>query len=129
MRTFRSFVIVCWIGAITAASIAAQSYQAQITGVVRDSTGAVIPNARLKATNIATGVESVAESNDQGIYRFLALPPGQYKVSSNMTGFKGFEQGPITLQVNDAVTLDVTLQVGDASEKVLVTAAAEALQT
>src|SRR5437764_1468457 len=82
---------VCLIGAATAATAAGQAYQAQIAGVVRDSTGAVIPNARLKATNIATGVESSAESNDQGIYRFLALPPAQYKVSSNMTGFKSFE--------------------------------------
>ena len=121
--------MVCLVGTIAAATAAAQSFQAQITGVVRDTTGAVIPNARLKATNISTGVESSAESNDQGIYRFLALPPAQYKVSSNMTGFKSFEQGPITLQVNDAITLDVTLQVGDASEKVLVTSAAELLQT
>src|SRR3954451_14315967 len=90
----------------------AQSFQAQLTGSVKDGSGALIPNAKLMATNVSTGVQYTAESNEQGIYRFLALPPAQYKVSSTATGFKSFEQGPITLQVNDVVTLDVSLQVG-----------------
>ena len=128
MKSFRTLPVVLLIFAL-AATASAQTFQAQITGVVRDATGAVIPNAKLVATNVATGVAFTAQSNEQGIYRFLALPPAQYKVSSSMQGFKTFEQGPITLQVNDVVNLDITLQLGDAAEKVMVTAAPEALQT
>ena len=106
-----------------------QTFQAQITGEVRDATGAVVPNVKLTATNIATNVSFATQSNEEGIYRFLALPPAQYNITASLTGFKTYEQGPITLQVNDNVTLNVSLQLGDAAERVVVTAAAEALQT
>src|SRR5436190_22678153 len=102
-------------GLLTAAllpTVLAQTFQAQITGVVRDPSGAVIPNARVVATNVATGLAYRTESNEQGIYRLLALPPAQYKLSSSLTGFKTSEQGPITLQVNDVVEIEVNLQVG-----------------
>jgi hypothetical protein len=112
-----------------AVHLAAQTFQAQLTGEVRDVTGAVVPNAKLTATNIATGVGFTTQTNNEGIYRFPALPPAQYNVQAALTGFKTYEQGPITLQVNDIVTLNVTLQLGEASERVVVTAAAEALQT
>ena len=108
---------------------AAQTFQAQITGEVRDASGAVVPNVKLTATNIATNVAFTTQSNEEGIYRFLALPPAQYNITASLTGFKTYEQGPITLQVNDNITLNVSLQLGDAAERVVVTAAAEALQT
>src|SRR4051812_34371854 len=110
-------------------AVSAQTFQAQITGVVRDPSGAVIPNAKVVATNIATRVAYSAESNGQGIYRLLALPPAQYKVTTSLPGFKTSEQGPVTLQVNDVVELEVNLQVGDAAEAVQVSSAAEVLQT
>jgi hypothetical protein len=114
---------------ISAASVLAQTYQAQITGVVRDASGAVVVGAKVTATNVATGVQASTESNADGIYRLLALQPAQYRVTATMTGFKTFEQGPVTLQVNDVVTMDITLQLGNAAEKVEVNAAAEMLQT
>src|SRR5438552_15975906 len=107
----------------------AQTFQAQITGVVRDPTGAVIPNARVTATNMATRLTYSIESNGQGIYRLLALPPAQYRLTTSLAGFKTSEQGPVTLQVNDVVEIDVSLQLGDATEKVQVTGAAGALPT
>ncbi len=125
MTRFRMFLLL----SVMCGLAAAQTFEAQITGVVRDSTGAVIPNVQLTATNISTGVVFSSRSNEQGIYRFLALRPSQYTVKASMTGFKAFEQGPITLQVNDVVNLDVSLELGNASEKVLVTASPEALQT
>jgi hypothetical protein len=106
-----------------------QTFQAQISGEVRDSTGSLVPNAKLTATNIATNTAFSTQSNEQGIYRFLALPPGQYNVAASLAGFKKYERGPITLQVNDNITLDIPLQLGDAAETVMVSAAAEALQT
>lgn len=128
MTRFRLTTVIALFIAI-ASPLVSQTFQAQITGVVRDATGAIVPNAKLTATNLATNATFTAQSNDQGIYRFLALPPAQYNVATAMAGFKTFEQGPLTLQVNDIVTLDVTLQLGDAAEKVVVTASADLLQT
>ena len=117
------------LAAALSISVSAQTFQAQITGVVRDPSGAVIPNASVVATNTATGLAYSTQSNEQGIFRLLALPPAQYKLSTSLTGFKTSEQGPITLQVNDVVEIEVNLQVGDAAEQVQVSAAAEVLQT
>src|SRR5690348_7393270 len=88
-----------------AALASAQTFQAQLTGVIHDATGAVVPNANITATNQATGVSASTTSNDQGIFRLPALPPADYKVSVSLRGFKTVEQGPITLQVNDIVNL------------------------
>src|SRR4051794_18465503 len=107
----------------------AQTFQGQLSGQIRDATGASIPNAKVTATNVATNVAASTQSNEQGLYRFPALPPAQYMISASMSGFKTQEQGPITLAVNESLELNITLAVGEASEKMVVTATAEALQT
>src|SRR6478609_4600316 len=104
MSVFRGFVLLLLLSAATTVS-SAQTFQAQLTGEVRDSTGAVVPKANLTATNLGTNIRFATESNAEGIYRFPAPPPGQYKIAASLTGFKTFEQSPITLQVNDNVTL------------------------
>ena len=76
MKVFRVLVTLLSI----AISAHAQTFQAQVGGEVRDPSGAIIPNANLTATNVSTNVPFTTESNEQGIYRFLALPPGQYKI-------------------------------------------------
>ena len=129
MKYIRPVLGACLLAAALLNAASAQTFQAQITGVVRDPSGAAVPNAKVVATNNATRVAYSAESNGQGIYRLLALPPAQYKVTTSLAGFKTSEQGPITLQVNDVVELEVNLQVGDAAEQVQVSASAEVLQT
>src|SRR6266446_11000894 len=107
LKRWRPVFLASLLAAAMLNAVSAQTFQAQITGVVRDPSGAVIPNARVAATNIGTGVSYSTESNSQGIYRLLALPPAQYKVSTSIAGFKTSEQGPVTLQVNDVVELEV----------------------
>ena len=94
MKQTRPVLRACLLATALLGSVSAQTFQAQITGVVRDASGAAVPNAKVVATNVATGVSYSGESNGQGIYRVLALPPAQYKVSTSLTGFKTFEQGP-----------------------------------
>jgi hypothetical protein len=89
----------------------------------------VIANARIVVTNVATGVSYSTQSNNQGIYLLPALPPAEYRLTASSTGFKTYEQGPIRLQVNDVVEIQISLQVGDAAEKIEISAAAELLQT
>ncbi|MBV9081309.1 MAG: TonB-dependent receptor [Acidobacteriaceae bacterium] len=106
-----------------------QTFEAQITGEVKDMSGAVVPNMRLSAKNVATGTLYAATSNESGIYRFPSLPPAQYMVTCSLPGFKRFEEGPLTLQVNQVLEVNVTLQTGEASEQITVSAAPPALET
>ena len=114
---------------IAAVPAAAQTFQAQMTGTVHDASGAVVPGAKLTATNIATGVKFSTVSNGDGVYQFQALPPAEYRLACELKGFKRFEQGPIVLQVNQAFRLDVTLQTGQTTEQVTVTGAPPPLET
>ena len=99
---------------------------ASILGTVRDQSGAVIADAQVKATNTETHVSQVLSTNDQGFYTFPALQPGKYEVTISVRDFKAFRQTGIVLNVNDAITIDVSLQIGHADE--VVTVASEALQ-
>ena len=106
-----------------------QTFQAQISGAVMDQTGAILPGAELTAKNLATGSVYSAISNDSGIYRFASLPPAQYSVSCTLRGFKHFETGPVTLQVNQVLEVNVTLQPGQVTEQITVSAAPPILDT
>jgi carboxypeptidase family protein len=106
-----------------------QSFQASITGAVKDTSGAVVPAAELTATNIATGLSFSTTSNETGIYRFANLPPAQYRIACTVAGFKRFEEGPVTLQVNQVLEINPQLQPGEMTERVTVTAAPAALET
>jgi len=132
MLCFRYKTILLFLGLtwfLTVECLIAQTFQAQLTGVVRDASGAVVPGAKLTALNIATGVTLSTVSNESGVYRFPDLKPGQYRITCDVSGFKEFEDGPITLLVNQVYALDVTLEPGMATEHVTVSAAPAALQT
>lgn len=98
--------------------VSAQSYRAQITGIVTDPSGASVPNAQITAINLTTGVREVSVSNDQGIYRVLNLQPASYRVEVEAANFKKFVEQSVTLHVGDVATMNITLQVGSLSEVV-----------
>ena len=106
----------------------AQSYRGQITGIVTDPSGAVIVGAEVAVTNLATGVSQKVTANESGIYRLLNLQPGQYRLAAESTGFKSFVQEPITVQVSASITLKITLEVGQISEKITVTGEAPLIE-
>src|SRR5689334_14633148 len=72
-----------------------QQPTARITGIITDASGAVIPNARITAANIDTGVETATESNDSGNYVFSSLPVGTYSLSVQKSGFSRVERRDI----------------------------------
>ncbi len=109
--------------------LSGQSFEAQVTGVVKDQSGAVVPGAQLTALNLATHTSYAATTNNQGIYRFPTLPPAEYKISCTVTGFKRFEQSAVTLQVAQIFELNINLEPGQMSEQVTITAAAPPLET
>jgi len=107
----------------------AQSNTADIVGTVTDTSGAVIPNAKIIAVNTGTGQQRTAESNSVGEYAFSLLQVGSYSVSVQATGFKKFLLPTVTLAAGDRARVDAQLQTGGTSETVTVTSVAPALQT
>ncbi|MGH9667717.1 MAG: carboxypeptidase regulatory-like domain-containing protein, partial [Bryobacteraceae bacterium] len=126
MRHYSAAILAATIGA---ALLPAQTFLATVTGEVHDQTGAVVPGVQVIAVDVATGTKHTVATNQAGIYRFPALPPAQYKISAALTGFKTFEQAPITLQVNQVLELTITLQPGEVSERATVSAAPPPIET
>jgi hypothetical protein len=94
-----------------------------ISGTVTDQTGAVLPNAAVKVTNPAMGFTKSAVTDAKGFYSFPSLPVGKYDVAISLAHFETFRRSGLTLNVNDAVTLDATLLVlGGQDDTVIVEA-------
>jgi hypothetical protein len=128
MRRFK-FVFCILILQLFNIGLAAQSDRSTITGTVVDSTGAVVPSTEVTATNINTGMVTKAETNREGIYSVLNLPPGAYKLTFTKTGFKLVEYPRLTLIVAQVALMNVTLVPGGAAEVVTVTEEAPLLRT
>jgi hypothetical protein len=109
--------------------LAAQSITGSITGVVTDSSGAVIPNAEVTVVNKGTNSRSAARADVSGNYSLPLLPRGEYRVEVSAPGFKRFVQEGLVLQVQQTARVDVQLTVGEVAESVLVTADAIRLET
>ncbi len=107
----------------------AHAQTGQITGRVVDTGGGVVPNAAVKVTAEATGVNRSLETNGEGFYTAPALLPGSYTVSVEHAGFRPEVRKGLELQVNQDLRLDFSLQVGSVNQEVLVTAEAPVLDT
>lgn len=105
----------------------AQGSTGQIAGAVRDNNGAAIPGATIKAVNTQTGLERSATTNEDGLYRFVLLPPGTYNLSAEASNFTKTDIPNVRVTVGQITDANITLGVGGVSETVTVTA--EALQT
>ena len=117
------------LGFYTVLPCAAQQVTATLNGTVRDSTGGVIPQTALSATNVATGVVTRTTSDEAGRYAFPLLSPGTYTLSAEKSGFQKEVLSDITLAVYQKATVDVVLGVGRVTEQVEVKAAAPLLNT
>jgi len=93
-----------------------------ITGVVRDRGQAVLTGARITVTNVQTNLTQAITSGADGSYHFLALPAGTYRLTATAAGFRPYSATDITLQVNDQLRIDITLDVGTVNEEVNVSA-------
>jgi len=107
----------------------AQSDNAQISGFVKDASGAVVPGVTVSAKSESRAFERTAVSNDQGYYVISNLPPGLYTVTAELTGFKKFQVTAKKLDPNINSTVDVTLAVGEVSETVTVTSGLSGVQS
>jgi hypothetical protein len=100
-----------------------------IQGVVSDPSGAVVPNATVTATNVATGVATTRQTTQAGYYVLSPLNAGNYTISVTAPGFQKLTQEHVVVDALAQVGLNLTMQIGAAAEEVTVSAAPPQLDT
>jgi len=118
-KTAFAIKLVCLMMILpTPSLLRAQSFYGSIVGVVTDTTGAVVPDAKVTATNLGTNEASAVNSDTTGRFTFVNLVPATYSVDITKAGFKRFVRDSLTVEVGSAVRVDAALQVGVVSETV-----------
>src|SRR5678816_3041539 len=102
---------------------------AQISGTVRDASGAVLPGVQVAVTQNDTGISRTTVSNETGFYVLPSLPLGPYKVEASLPGFRTFVQSGIVLQVGSTPVVDVKMEIGQVAQVVEVQADDAAIET
>ncbi|HJX91600.1 MAG TPA: TonB-dependent receptor [Pyrinomonadaceae bacterium] len=97
-----------------------QSGQAELTGEVRDQTGAAVANAAVKITELSTNRTFNTTTSDAGIYSATNLKPGRYSITVDAPGFKQTLREPITVSTGERLRIDVTLETGAISESIFI---------
>jgi len=104
------------------APVAAQSTFGSISGSVTDASGAAMPDATVTLTSSATAAKQTVTSGPDGLYSFVDLTPGSYVLEVEKQGFKHFKRDPVVVQVQQAVRIDVPMEVGAVTQTVEITA-------
>lgn len=126
MRRLWAFLALAFI---TLLPTFAQFDTAEVLGTIRDKTGAVVPRATLTLLNVDTGISSKITADDSGNYDFANVKIGKYKVTAEAKGFSTEVASDVVVNVGARLRVDLTLTVGQVSETVEVSGAAEALET
>ena len=129
---WRTFVFaIAFFAALTLATTPSygQAISGDVTGFVLDATGAGVPSATVTVENVATGVKASTTTSQTGEYRISNLLPGTYNVNVSAKGFTAASVKNLSIELNRAVTANVTLQVGSTTETVEVNAAAVQIDT
>lgn len=125
----RAWFVLAVILVLAQLPLFSQEARGTLLGRVTDSTGAVIVNAKVEGLNTATGVKTNATTNESGDYLLPYLIPGPYTVTVEAPGFRTFKRTEINLRMDDHITVDAAMQLGQASESVEVVASAALLDT
>ncbi len=123
------FIAVAIFVLVTAGAALSQSDRGTIAGTVLDSSGGVVTNASVNATDSETGAKYSATTGPTGGYRLYDLRVGVYGVSVSAPGFKTVDKTGVVVQINTTASLDFSLQPGDVKETLTVIADAPGLQT
>src|SRR3989441_526292 len=124
------WVLVALLALAACGRVSAQSSGgAQISGLITDPTGAVVPNAQVKAVHTNTGQVRATVSTSNGSYALPNLPVGPYSLEVTTPGFERYVNSGILLEVGNQVQVNVTLRLGDTTQEVRVSADATMVQT
>ncbi|MGI9070456.1 MAG: carboxypeptidase regulatory-like domain-containing protein [Bryobacteraceae bacterium] len=117
------FVVFC-----VSPCVSAQNANGAVNGTVTDPSGASVPEVDVVLMNVATNIQAAAPTNADGVYAFMTIPPGQYVLNVHKEGFQTVHVSAFTVSVNQTVTQNVNLAIGNVAESVSVTAQAPLVQ-
>jgi hypothetical protein len=131
MRIRILWSLVVSLALVTSASVSlyGQSTYGSVAGAVTDTSGAAITDANVTLTNLGTGEKRTQSSGADGLFTFVNLFPGQYRIDVEKQGFKHFVRNPVTVEVQQDTHINAALQVGEVSQIVEVTSETPLLQT
>lgn len=129
MKRLKPCLLVALLALAATPILLAQLPTATILGVVKDASGAVVPDATLTARNTDTGQTRSTQSSSSGSFEFAALPVGPYEVRVEKQGFHSTVRSGLTLTVGQEAVVNITLQVGAVAQTVAVTAEAPLVNT
>jgi len=127
MTTYRWFFILFFLLILPPA--AKSQFRAGVQGSVLDQTGAAVPEANVTLRSSETGREVQVRSNESGYYLFSAFPPGRYAVTAERAGFKKLTLENVLVEAEQVRGLNLTLEAGESSQSITVTAQSASLQT
>ncbi len=125
----RNFLVSLALLVSATASLYSQSTYGSITGSVADTSGAIVTDAKVTLTNTGTGEKRTQSSGSDGLFTFVNLFAGQYRIDIEKQGFKHFVRSGVVVQVQQDSHIVAALQVGEVSQVVEVTAETPLLQT
>jgi hypothetical protein len=127
MRLSGTIVLAIWV--FTAANATAQTTGATLQGTVTDEQGAVMPGASVVIANVETGWTRDATTDERGWYRVTALPPGEYELRAELSGFAKQVRRGLILTVGQEATVNASLKLATVEETVTVTGGAPLVET
>src|SRR6516225_7954913 len=112
-------VAVCFLSIVVfCPRLMAQTTYGQVTGTVTDQSGAAVADAQVTLTNIGTTEKRAQSSGTDGVYIFVNILPGKYRVDAEKTGFKRVSNPEVVVEVGQTARIDLALQVGERTETV-----------
>jgi hypothetical protein len=132
MRSNKLFCIAAFsltLAGLLSAAALGQAASATISGTVQDATGGILPGVEVVVTNLDRGATRTTVSDDEGRYSTPELAPGNYEVEAALTGFQTAVRTGINLAVGRHAVVNLTLSIGEITERVVVTGEAPAVET
>jgi len=127
MAPFHIFLAVVVLALTGASPVIAQDVRitrAELSGVITDPAGALVPDVKIVATHSETKFTREVATNSSGIYVLSSLPPGSYVFSAEYSGFRKYVQSGLILAAGDRKVIDIKLEIGEVTNQIEVTAAA-----
>src|SRR3984885_2655477 len=115
-------ICICLAAMLLGSPLSAQSTFGSISGSVADASGSAVPDAQVTLTSTATSAKQTFTTGGDGLYSFVNLNPGEYRLEVEKAGFKHYKRESVIVQVQQAVRIDATMEVGAVSQTVEVTA-------
>ena len=128
-KYWQTAIVIAAFMASPRAAMPQSASSGSITGLVKDSSGAVVPSATVRVKNESTNIPYIVATSTTGNYGIPELPVGTYAVTVSVAGFKTWSRTNVLVSSADVVRIDAVMTVGEVAEQIVVTGGPPALQT